>query len=398
MKKLSIPRLLSPILIEGAEIFSPAPLGVQSVLLVNGKVMAIREKIERDFVLLIAEGMEVEPCFIDARGHRLIPGVVDAHEHLTGGSGEDGFATQTPAITLEELIRGGITTVVGCIGVDTYTQNLPHLLGRVKALREEGISAWMYTGGYDVPPQTLTGDVRTDLILVSEVIGAGETAIADRRSTQPSTGELARIVAAARTGGLLTQKAGITHFHVGDEPRGISQLNELLDHFDVCADCLYPTHVERKPALLKESAKITHRGVVVDMDVCEQDLEGDLSKFVEEDGLLTHLTFSSDASIISPRTLYDQVRGCILNQSLKKKTHSIETLLSLITLNPARVLKMPTKGWIAVGADADVLVVDSKFEIRDVIASGRLVMAGGVVKVTPRYDRWSNRFGSKIER
>ena len=48
--------------------------------------------------------MGVEPIILGGAGLYLSPGIVDPHQHLTGGSGEDGFATQTPQITLRELI------------------------------------------------------------------------------------------------------------------------------------------------------------------------------------------------------------------------------------------------------------------------------------------------------
>src|SRR5215212_592669 len=97
-------------------------------------------------------------------------------------------------------------TGVGCLGVYTTTKTLPGLLAKVRAFNEEGITAFMYSGGYNVPPVTLTGSVRTDMLLVAEVIGAGEIAIADARSTAPSLPELDRLVRDAYAGGLLTRK------------------------------------------------------------------------------------------------------------------------------------------------------------------------------------------------
>jgi len=37
------------------------------------------------------------------------PGFIDPHEHLLGVSGEEGFATQTPEISVSEIICAGIT-------------------------------------------------------------------------------------------------------------------------------------------------------------------------------------------------------------------------------------------------------------------------------------------------
>jgi len=65
------------------------------------------------------------------------------------------------------------------------------------------------------------------------VIGAGEIAIADARSTEPSVPELARLVRDAYAGGLLSGKAGVTHFHVGNGNARMSQLRTLLDDYEI---------------------------------------------------------------------------------------------------------------------------------------------------------------------
>src|SRR3954447_18265318 len=94
---------------------------------------------------------------IDAAGCAVTPGLIDPHEHLLGGSGEGGVSKQTPEIHLTEIVSAGITTVVGCLGVDTTMKTMPGLLGRVKALREEGVTAYLWTGGYNVPPSSILG-------------------------------------------------------------------------------------------------------------------------------------------------------------------------------------------------------------------------------------------------
>src|SRR5439155_1120043 len=144
------------------------------------------------------------------------------HEHLLGGSGEQGFSTQTPEIRLGEIVASGITSVVGCLGVDTTMKTMPGLLARAKALHEEGLSAFVWSGGYNVPPTTILASVREDIMFIAEVIGAGEIAIADERSTDPSPRELARLVNEAYVGGLLARKAGVTHFHVGSRSTRLS--------------------------------------------------------------------------------------------------------------------------------------------------------------------------------
>ena len=47
------------------------------------------------------------------------------------------------------------------------------------------------------------------------MIGIGESAVSDHRSSQPSFEEFTRAVADARVGGMLSGKAGIINVHLG---------------------------------------------------------------------------------------------------------------------------------------------------------------------------------------
>jgi beta-aspartyl-dipeptidase (metallo-type) len=289
-------------LIEGGEVYSPEPLGRGSVLLVDGRIGRVGDV---DRTALRGLGLELE--VIDASGCAVTPGLIDPHEHLLGGSGEQGFHTQTPQIFLSELIAAGVTSVVGCLGVDTTMKTLAGLLGRVKGLRHEGIDVWMWTGGYNVPPTTITDSVRNDIMFLAEVIGCGEVAIADERATDPDPRELARLVHDAHVGGMLSAKAGLTHVHVGDGPRRLRCIRELLDpqRFQVRADWLYLTHVQRNEALLAEAIELAHEGVAVDFDVAAHDLAKWLRCYIDDGGPLDRLTFSSDADGCRPATVLD---------------------------------------------------------------------------------------------
>src|SRR5215207_211010 len=183
-------------LIEGGDVYAPEHLGTQSILLVDGKIGRIGDVDRR---AVEAVGLDVD--VIDATGCMICPGFIDPHEHLLGGSGEKGFATQSPEIHLSEIIRAGITTVVGTLGVDTTMKTMAGLLAKAKALEEEGLSAYIWSGGYDVPPATIMNSVREDMMFIDEVIGAGEIAIADERAIEPELHKLARVVTEAQVGG-----------------------------------------------------------------------------------------------------------------------------------------------------------------------------------------------------
>jgi beta-aspartyl-dipeptidase (metallo-type) len=371
-------------LIQNGQVYSPDPVGRASVLLVDGRIGRIGNI---DHSAVEASGLEVE--VIDAEGCLVVPGLIDPHEHLLGGSGENGFSTQSPEITLSEIVSAGITTVVGCLGVDTTMKTLPGLLAKVKGLCEQGITARMWTGGYNIPPTTLTGTVRNDILFIAEVIGCGEVAIADERSTEPEPRELARVVNDAYVGGMLSGKAGITHFHVGDSERRLQCLREITDRrrFQICPEWLYATHVERNEDLMREGIDLARRGVTLDIDVAEHDLAKWLRFYFENDGPPERLTISSDASETSPRTLFDQWRGAVVEHGF-----DLAQVLPLVTSNTARVLQLRSKGALEPGKDGDLLVLDPEnLEIVEVISGGKRMVSNGELRVSEAFLQESER-------
>lgn len=363
-------------LIENGEVFAPEPLGRRSLLLAGERILKLGP-VDRRAPDLLGVPYDV----IDATGCVVAPGLIDPHQHLLGGSGEKGFSTQTPEIFLQEIVRAGITTIVGTLGVDTTMKALPGLLARAKALTEEGITAFLWTGGYNVPPTTMLGSVRDDILFIAEVIGAGEVAISDERATEPSPAELARLVSDAHVGGLLSGKSGVTHVHVGPRDRRLAPLRAILDDYDVEPSWLYPTHVERTETLMAEAVELSRRGCWIDVDVVEKDLPRWLRFYLEQGGDLARLTVSSDASITSPGNLHGQVRICVTEHSFP-----LEMVLGLVSANPARALKLPQKGRLAEGNDADVLVLEQgTLAVRDVFARGKPMVKGGRVVVTERF-------------
>ena len=371
-------------LIENALVYAPAPLGRKSVLVANGAIAKIGDVDRRG---LDALGVEYE--VIDGTGCVLTPGIVDPHQHLLGGSGEKGFSSQTPEFFLSEIVRWGITTVVGTLGVDTTMKTLPGLLAKVKALREEGLSAYMWTGGYNVPPTTVMNSVRDDVLFIDEVIGSGEIAISDVRATDPDPRELAKLVHDTYVGGMLSQKAGVTHFHVGEGPRRLQCLRELLDDrlYQVEASWLYPTHVSRSEELMLEAIELTRAGANVDIDVVQEDFAKWLRFYLDHGGDPACFTASSDASITSPRVLFEQLCKAVVEHRF-----TLEQVLPHFTSNAARILKLKSKGEIEVGRDADLLMMrEGTLDIVHVIARGKVMVRDGSVCVEEQFVEESNR-------
>jgi beta-aspartyl-dipeptidase (metallo-type) len=365
-------------LVENGDLYAPEKRGRSSVLLVDGKIGLVGD-IDRG--ALEATGLPVE--VIDASGCVVTPGLIDPHEHLLGGSGEAGFSTQTPEITLSEIVGAGITTVVGCLGVDTTMKTLAGLLAKVKGLCEEGLTARMWTGGYNVPPTTITGTVRNDIMFVAEIIGCGEVAISDERSTEPEPRELAKVVNDTHNGGMLSGKAGVTHFHVGDSERRMQCLREITDRsrFQIRPEWLYATHIQRSEELMCEAIDLARQGITVDIDVMDRDLLKWLRFYQQQRGPLERLTISSDASQSSPNVVLDQLRSCVLEGGFP-----LEQVLPLATRNTAEVLQLRSKGTLEPGKDGDLLILEpGSLELQSVISRGKRMMAEGELLASERF-------------
>src|SRR5262249_2855764 len=254
-----------------------------------------------------------------------------------------------------------------------------------------GLRAFVWSGGYNAPPATITGSLRNDLIYIDEVIGAGEIAISDNRATEPPVEELARLVSDVHVGGILSRKSGVTHFHVGDHPQGsgggLAPLRALVENYAVEPEWLYPTHVGRNRELMREAAAFTRIGAFVDVDTMEEDLPEQMRFFLNDNGDLSRLTVSSDAAISSPRTLFEQVRACVVEHGFP-----LEQVLPLVTTNTGCDLKVNGKGRLEQGRDADALVLRRKtLELMHVFVMGKQLVRGGELVVAERFLTRSNR-------
>lgn len=368
-------------LLENAHVFSPLDLGRQNILVGAGKVLWLGNA---DLALPPAL-----PCQIsNLEGRRVIPGLIDGHVHVTGGGGESGLATRVPALGLSRYTSAGITTVVGLLGTDDTTRSTRDVVAQVLGLREQGLSAYCYAGGYHLPLATLTGSLRSDIVNIDPVIGVGELAISDHRSSQPTFDELLRIAADAYVGGLISGKAGVLHLHLGDGVRGLDLVRRALDQAEIPARVFNPTHVNRRKALFEEALELSKRGCTV--DVTAFPVADDEDAWSAEDAWLRYrdagcpperITISSDGGGCLPtfdaegRMLHMDVgRPGALSETiggLLRRGADLADVLPAFTENVARLLRLPGKGIIAAGADADFVALDEDAAIRDVMVQGR---------------------------
>lgn len=376
-------------LILNGEVFAPEPLGRKDILVAAGSIEAVAEpgRIRLD-------GLEVE--VLDATGKRVLPGLVDPHVHILGGGGEGGPATRAPEIRIEDIVSSGVTTVIGCLGTDGVTRHMTSLLAKARALEIEGVSTFIFSGSYEIPVRTLTGGVRSDLIIIDKVIGAGEIAVSDHRSSQPTFDEVARLASECRVGGMLGGKAGVLHLHLGDGKRKLELLFRLIGETEIPATQVIPTHANRNRQLFEDALRWVAAGGAVDVTVGpdpapddpDVSLEDCVAAFIGKGLPLDRLMASSDSNgsmpvfdasgklvrltVAAEKDFTRKFRDLVLKNVLP-----LDKAVRLFSTNAADFYKLTKKGRIEPGRDADLILVDKDLALSDVFARGRRMMSGG---------------------
>jgi beta-aspartyl-dipeptidase (metallo-type) len=367
-------------LLLNADVHAPRPLGRQHLVIGGERILWMGP----DAPAIGAMPLEV----IDCAGARVIPGLIDAHVHLTGGGGEAGYETKVPPVPLSRFTRAGITSVVGVLGTDDLVRTPGEVVAASRALEAEGLSAWCHTGGYHLPPATITGSVRGDIVHIDRVIGVGEVAISDHRSSQPTLDDLLRLAADAHVAGLMSDKAGIVHLHVGDGPRGLELVREAIRRSEIPARVFNPTHVNRRRALFDEAVSLAMAHACV-IDVTAFPVADDEDAWSAADAVERYLasgapedriTVSTDGGGCLPafdangRVTHMDVGdpGALLETlaTLVQRGHALSRVLPAFTRTPATLLRLPRKGVLATGNDADLVVLDAELRPQHVMARG----------------------------
>ena len=371
-------------LFRNAIVYNPENIGKKDVLTGGKTILAISDKLE------LPSDLDVQT--IDCEGKLMVPGLIDSHIHITGGGGEGGPSSRMPELQLSMLIEAGVTTVIGCLGTDGITRTVESVLMKVKSLRAQGVSAWMYTGAYQVPTPTITGDIAKDIALFEEIIGVGEIAISDHRSSVPTIAELTRLTAHARVAGMIGGKAGIVNIHLGDARDPFRPLHDVVASSQMGYTQFVPTHCNRNFYIFEDSKEYGKKGYV-DITTSSYPYYPDeevkpskaLKQLIESGVPVEHITFTSDAcgslpgfdpetgklvklEMGLPSSILREIKEAVTDDGLPP-----ETALKVATSNPATILRLPGKGFISEGFDADLLILDSGFNIIHYMANGQMM-------------------------
>ncbi|MBS3782230.1 MAG: beta-aspartyl-peptidase [Candidatus Thermoplasmatota archaeon] len=376
-------------LIKNVEVYAPEDIGKKDLLISNGKITSLKKNIDEGSLSFL-EDLKV----IDASNQIALPGFIDHHIHFNGAGGEGGPKNRTPPLQLTDMTRGGITSAVGLLGADGKTRSLKDLLMKARALEEEGISTWIYTGAYQVPSPTITEDVLTDIITIDKVIGV-KVALSDHRSSHPTLEEVRRITSDARVGGMLAGDAGIVNIHMGDEESGLDPLLEIIEETNIPIEQFAPTHINRNEQLLEQGIEFAKKGGYIDITVGEPSEETGkgpsrtVKEILDEGVPANRIKLSTDAggslpefdedgNLVGMRSASPVHLKKVFKEMVKEKNIPIEDAIRITSTNIADQLKLNNKGTLKKGKDADLLLLNQDtLEIEHVIAKGEIMIENG---------------------
>ena len=157
-----------------------------------------------------------------------------------------------------------------------------------------------------------------------------------------------------------------------------------------------PTHCNRNEYIFEDS-KVYGKEGYIDITTSawpyfpDEEIKPSLAlKILLESGVpVTNITFSSDSCGSLPG--FDDQGNLVklemglpasnlreLSDAVIKEKLPVEIALKTLTSNVATILKLPGKGFISKGMDADILFLSPGMEMVDLIAMGKWVVIDGV--------------------
>ena len=353
---------------------------IVDILIVNDKIIDISRDLNK--YKSIPSSLECE--VIDANKNYVIPSYVDNHEHIIGGGGEDGFISKIGEMSSIDILKNGVTTVVGVLGTDTITRSVENLVSKTKALNTDDLTAFCLTGGYQFPSPTITGSVGKDIVFINEIIGA-KIAISDHRCYNPNKDDLIKLLSEIRVAALLAKKVGILNIHVGWGKGNMNVLYDILNETNIPINTIRPTHITNNDKVFEQAMDLTKKKGYMDITI-DENPEKTFSYLekVYDLGDIDYVTMSTDANGSCPIWKDGKVLGmkksdnAIIHNLVRYlvcvKNYPISEAIRFVTVNPSRALGLTSKGSIEKDKDADMIIMDNDYYIDSVISKGNTIV------------------------
>jgi len=377
--------------------------------------------IKGEKIAAIGQNLECDPSSaeIDASNRYVMPGGIDVHVHLQlpfcGTVSADDFVTGTRAAA-----RGGVTTVIDFANQDPEKGLLAGVKARMKEAEEavcvdyslhSVISSWSAALKPEMEELIAFGIPTFKMFMIYESEGWQSDDAALFSALEASSENGARIMVHAESGKVLDlliqrylerkEELG-AYGHVLSRPNFIEAeaVQRAITWAEASGGRLYIVHMSTG-----EAAEITHqarhRGVNVYAETCPQYLALDDEVF--KDKKIGHLyatcpqikkkkdqkrlwqgLVEGDISIVSTDTCtftteqkamwkgdftkipyglpgVETLLPSVYTFGVLEKRFDLNYFVSLVSTNPAKLMGLyPEKGTLAIGSDADIIIVDPK--------------------------------------
>ena len=382
------------LLVKGGTVIDPAQglNAVRDVAFVGGKVAAVEES--------ISEGEAAE--VLDALGQIVTPGLIDLHVHAFWG-------TAYGIDPDESSLASGVTTAVdaGSAGARTFPAFRRHVLERADTRLYALLN--ISTMGMVSPSIGELEDLRW-----ADVQDTVEVGLDNRDYVLGIKARLGRVQAAENDVEALKRAieaaealGGFVMIHVGNTPRPLGQLMEMLRPGDVVTHSFHGFGdgiLDPSGAVLEALKEAQRRGIVVDVGHGAGGFSFPAAEKALSDGLFPG-NISSDlhnSSIEGP--VFD------LLTTMSKFMHlgmSLEDVIRLSTETAAATMGLSeTLGTLRVGAEGDATVMsveEGRFTFRDRLSPATMMGSvtwepGTAVEATSKLSHVRTVRGGKIYR
>jgi beta-aspartyl-dipeptidase (metallo-type) len=191
---------------------------------------------------------------------------------------------------------------------------------------------------------------------------------------------------------MLGGKAGIANMHMGDAKDPFRPIYDAVEKSELKLTQFFPTHCNRNKYIFEDAKKYGVKGYVdLTASSYPYDPENEtkpstaIIELIKAGVPLEHITMTSDGNgslpnfdsegrltsidMALPKSVFSELIDTVLLEKLP-----LEKALKTVTSNPADILRLKYKGRLEAGKDADIVLLDGKYGISDIIARGEFMV------------------------